>query len=190
MRERFSRRRVILGTGVLATTATSSIAFTTNRASATASVSGDFQIPDGTTALADTTLTDVRLEVDASYQFDANAHVHAIELELHVGASADTLDLIARHEQAASPSKNSPAEELNGSLMSASDFDISDFQPSNGELSRTVLAELRFYALRDGEVAAEARESATFDVVVRDEELQVNAVVGGEGSVVFKTSEG
>ena len=164
------------------------IATTSNNASAT--VDGDFSIPDGETVLADQTLEDIRLSVDAEYQYSSNADIHQVELELHVGASADTPDLIARHTRDdLGADELAGGETLNGSLMSASDFSIGDFEPSNGEVRRTIVADLRFYALRNGEVVADAAHTETFDVVVNDEELEVNVTLGGEGEVVFETSD-
>lgn len=181
-----SRRRVLLGTGALAAATTGSIALASDNASAT--VSGDFSIPDSQTVLADQSLQDIRLSADVSWSFEANAPIHGVELELHVGSTADTLDLIARHENTDIGTDALAGEQtLNGSLMSASDFSISDFEPSGGELSTSVVAELRFYAIRDGEVAAEARQTDTFAVTVSDEELQVNVTLGGTGSVEFQT---
>jgi len=189
MREQLSRRSVILSTGVAATGALGGIALTTQNASAT--VSGDFSIPDGETVLADQSLQDIRLTVDVSWGFESNADIHATELELHVGSTADTADLIARQANDDLGTKSLTGETtLNGSLMSASDFAIEDFAPSNGELRRTVVAELRFYTLRNDEVVAEARQQATFDVVVKDEELSVEMSVNATGNVEFSTTSG
>jgi len=181
-----SRRRVLLGTGTLAAGMTGGIALASKGASA--SVSGDFSIPDGRTVLADESLQDIRLSVDTEWSFESNAPIHGIELELHVGATADTLDLIARHEREDIGTDSLSGEQtLNGSLMSASDFSVSDFEPSDGELATSVVSELRFYAIRDGEVAAEARQMDTFTVTVSDEALQVDMTLGGTGSVEFQT---
>lgn len=186
MRDRMTRRRALIGTGTLAAATTVGIVATSDNATAT--VSGEFNVQNGETVLADAVLEDVRLSCDVDWQFSANAPMHAVELELHVGASADTLDMIARYEDTDLGTDDLAGEDtLSGSLMSADDFSIRDFRPDGGELRRTVVAELRFYALRNGEVAAEARQTATFDVVVKDEELQVDMTLGGEGTVSFET---
>lgn len=186
MRKDITRRQALFGTGTLAVTGSIGIATTTNNATAT--VTGDFSIPDGETVLADTTLQDVRLSCEATWGFQSNADLHGVELELHVGATVDTLDMIARYENTDLGTDQLSGEEtLNGSLMSASDFSIDDFEPSNNELRRTVVAELRFYALRNGEVVADARQTDTFEVIVKDEELQVDMTLGGDGEVTFKT---
>jgi hypothetical protein len=153
-------------------------------------VSGEFAIPNGETVLADQQLQDVRLAVDpVRWSYTANASIHGIEIELLVGETADTLDLIARHTRDDMATDELAGETtMNGSLMSASDFDIADFQPSNGELRRTVMASLRFYAIRNEEVVAEAEQTTTFDVIVKDEALQVDMTLGGDGEVVFETS--
>lgn len=179
----WTRRRLLLAGGTAATGMIGIAAFSDN---ASATVSGEFTIPNGETVLADQELTDVRLTADASYSYSANAKIHGVELELHVGASADTLDLIARYTNGdLGTDQLQSTETLAGSLMSANDFSISDFQPSNGQLSRTVIAELRFYALRNGEVVAEAIKQETFDVVVKNEALQVETALGGTGDVSF-----
>jgi hypothetical protein len=153
-------------------------------------VSGEFAIPNGETVLADQQLQDVRLAVDpVRWSYTANASIHGIEIELLVGETADTLDLLARHTLDDMATDELAGETtMNGSLMSASDFDIADFQPSNGELRRTVMASLRFYAIRNEEVVAEAEQTTTFDVIVKDEALQVDMTLGGDGEVVFETS--
>jgi hypothetical protein len=187
MRDSMTRRQALVGTGALVSATTVGIATHTQEASAT--VSGEFAIPNGETVLADQELQDVRLSVNpARWSYTANAPLHAIELELLVGATADTLDLIARHTRDDMDTDELSGEAaMNGSLMSASDFSIDDFQPSNGELRRTVMASLRFYALRNEEVVAEAQQTDTFDVVVKDEALQVDMSLGGDGEVSFET---
>jgi len=186
MREKLSRRSVVLGTGVAATGTLSSIILASQNASAT--VEGDFSIPNGETVLADQSLQDVRLAVDVNWGFDANADIHATELELYVGETVDTADLIARQTKDGLGKQSLTGETtLNGSLMSASDYSIDDFTPSSGELRRTVVADLRFYALRNEEVVAEAQQTTAFDVVVKDEELTVDMTVDATGEVSFET---
>jgi hypothetical protein len=186
MRDSITRRRMLLGTGAAATGVFGSmIAGSQN---ATATVSGDFSIPDGTTVLADATLTDVRLEVDVAWGYEANAPMHAVELELYVGDTLDTADLIARHtKEDFSQAALTGEAELNGSLMSSSDFDIADFRPSNGQLRRTVVADLRLYVLRNEELVVDAAHTTAFDVVVNNEELQVDATLDATGEVTFNT---
>ena len=187
MRQQITRRQALLGTGTLATGLVGSTVLFSNNATAT--VSGDFEIPDGETILADEDLQDVRLSVDAQYEYQSNANLHGIELELHVGSMPDTVDMIARHTRDDLGTDELTGEEtLNGSVMSASDFSINDFETSNGELRRTIVAQLRFYALRNDEVVAEAIQTETFDVVIRNEELTVDMTLGGTGTVSFKTS--
>lgn len=183
-----TRRRVLFGTGALVATGTiGGIAVTTNNASAT--VSGEFAIPNGEATLAGEQLEDVRLSVDANYQYSANAKIHGVELELHVGASPATLDMIARYTRDdLGTDELTGTQTLVGSLINASDFDLEDFQPTTGELRRTVVAELRFYALRNGEVVAKATQSDTFEVSVTKEALQVDVSLAGTGDVTFKTS--
>ena len=188
MRKDITRRQALIGTGALVVTGSIGIATSSNNVTAT--VDGDFSIPDGEAVLADQTLEDVRIEVDAEYEYSSNAGIHGIELELHVGATTETPDLIARHTRDdLGTDELAGSETLNGSLMSASDFSIADFEPSNGEVRRTIVADLRFYAVRNGEAVADATHTETFDVVVSDDELQVNVTLGGEGEVVFETSD-
>jgi hypothetical protein len=155
---------------------------------ASASVSGEFSIPDESTVVAGETVQDVRLSCDAVFSYESNAAIHGVELELHVGATAEALDLIARYEDRDLGTDQLEGEEtLSGSIMTASSFSVADFQPSNGDLSRSVVAELRFYVLRNEEVVAEAVKQDTFTVSVSDEELTVEATVGGTGEVSFTT---
>ena len=184
MSDTWTRRRVLLVGATAASGTIGSIAMLSNRTSAT--VDGTFTIPNGQTVLADEELTDVRLSAEASFEYESNAPIHQVELELHVGASVDTLDLIARHETTDLATDSlAGTETLEGSLMSSSDFGISDFEPSNGELARSVVAELRFYALRNEEVVAEAFAQESFDVTVKNEELQVDTTLNGSGEVEF-----
>ena len=186
MRDSMTRRRAIIGTGALAAATTVGIATTTNQASAT--VTGEFTIPDGETVLADTQLQDVRLVCNAEYGYESNAPIHGLELELHVGATPDTVDMIARTERTDLGTDSlTGTEELSGSLVNASDFALSDFQPSNGELRRTVVAELRLYVIRNEEVVAEAAQTDTFEVTVKNEELKIDMTLGGTGEVEFTT---
>ena len=188
MRKGISRRQALIGSGALVVTGGIGIATSSNNVAAT--VDGDFSIPNGETVLADQTLEDIRLSVDAEYEYTSNADIHGIELELHVGATTETPDLIARHTRDDLGSDELAGNEtLNGSLMSASGFSIGDFEPSNGEVRRTIVADLRFYALRNGEVVADATHTEAFDVVVKDEELQVNVTLGGDGEVIFETTD-
>ena len=187
MRQQITRRRLLIGTGAVGAGTISGIALGADNATAT--VSGDFEIPDGETILADEVLQDVRLSVNAEYEYVSNADLHGIELELHVGSMPDTVDMIARHTRDDLGTDELTGEEtLNGSVMSASDFSINDFETSNGELRRTVVAQLRFYAIRNDEVVAEAIQTETFDVVIRNEELTVDMTLGGTGTVSFETS--
>ena len=187
MRQQITRRQALLGTGTLATGLIGSTVLYSNNVEAT--VSGDFEIPDGEAILADEDIQDVRLSVDATYEYVSNGDLHGIELELHVGSMPDTVDMIARHTRGDLGTDELTGEEtLNGSVMSASDFSISDFETSNGELRRTIVAQLRFYAIRNDEVVAEAIQTETFDVVIRNEELTVDMTLGGTGTVSFETS--
>ena len=189
MSDNTTRRRVLIGTGALVAATTSSIALSAENTTAT--VAGDFTVPDASTALVDKTLQDIRLEAVAEWQYDANATMDGVELELHAGQAPDTLDLIARSERTDDIATDSLSGEttLVGSLMSASDFSIDAFTPTNGSVARSVIAELRFYVLRDGSVEAEAKARTTFEVTVRDEELTVETTLGGTGEVTFDTGE-
>lgn len=189
MRRTITRRRALLTGAVVGTGALGSIALGSGTAAAT--VSGDFQIPNGKTVLADSELQDVRLAASVDWGFSANAPMHKVELELHVGQTVETADLIARHTQDdLSKSSLTGSTNLNGSLMSASDFSIDDFRPSSGELRRTVVADLRLYVLRHGEVATEARQTTAFDVIVSKEELKVDTTLDATGEVTFTTESG
>ncbi len=187
MRQRVTRRQFAIGTGTVVTGTLAGIAFGADKATAT--VSGDFTIANGETILADTQLQDVRLNTDVEWAYQSNADMHALELELHVGSTESTLDLIARHVQDdMAKDELTGNETLNGSLLSASDFSISDFEPTSGELRRTVIAELRMYVLRNDEVVAEAFQTETFDVITKDEALTVDMSLGGTGEIEFQTS--
>jgi len=177
---------VLVGTGTLAAATTGGIALTSNNATAT--VDGEFTIPNGEAVLTDTTLQDVRLSVDAEWSFDANADCHGIELELHVGATPDTVDMLARHERDDLGTDSlTGTETLSGSVINASDYSIDNFQPTSGELSTGVVAALRFYVLRNDSVVAEAEQTEAFDVTVSEQELTISASVGGTGEVSFET---
>lgn len=188
-RNALTRRRAILtGAGIAAGTL-SSIALTSDNATATASVTGDFTVPDGKKVLTDQTLEDVTLTAAVDWSFQANAKIHGIEIELHVGASPSTLDLIARHENhELGTTSLTGTEELSGSIVGASDYSIENFTPTDGELNTSVIAELRFYAIRDENVVAEARHTASFTVTTRNEELTVEMGVNATGEVGFKTN--
>jgi len=177
---------VLIGTGTLAAGTVGGIALTSKEASA--NVEGSFSIPDADQTLAGESLQDVRLSATAEWSFEANVTITGVEVELHVGAAADTLDLIARQtRENVSTDALEGTSELNGSLISAADFDIEDFRPTNGEITRTVVAELRLFVLRDGEGETDATARTTFDVTVQEDEVTVSATVGGDGEVSFDT---
>lgn len=190
MQEYPTRRQLLATTAGASTVLLGGLALTTNRSEATtASVSGSYSVPDAKVVLADQTLEKITLEVNASWEFQSNAEIHAVETELHVGATPDTMDLIARQEKDGLGEKSLTGNPvLSGGLTNASDFTIENFQPSSGELAVSVVSALRFYVLRNGEVVAEDEQLTTFTVTVSEEELEVNASVGGQGEVSFKTS--
>ena len=186
MNKSCNRRRVLIGTGTALAATVGGIALSTDNATAT--VDGEFTVPDGKTVLADTALKDVVLEAAVDWSFTANAPIHGIEIELHAGATPDTVDMLARHTRDDIGTDELTGEAtLTGSVVQASDFSIENFQPSSGELQTNVVAELRFYALRNGDVVAEATQTDAFAVTVVDEELQVDMALSGQGEVSFKT---
>jgi hypothetical protein len=188
MSDTWTRRRALFGTGTALAALTGGIALGSDNASAT--VQGEFTIPNGKTVLADTSLKDVLLEVVANWEFSANAPMDGIEVELHVGATPNTLDMVARQTRDDIGTDSLAGETtLTGSIVQASDYSIENFQPSGGELQTNVVAELRFYALRNGDVVAEARQTDTFAVTVVDEELRVNTTLNAQGEVSFKTGD-
>jgi len=182
-----TRRRVLVGTGTLAAGTVATVALGSNNATAT--VDGDFTVPDAGTSLAGESLQDVRLRATANWEFSGNARMTSVETELHVGAATDTLDLIAREtKDGISKESLTGTTDLSGSLAAASDFDIDDFRPTNGELTQTVIAELRVYVLREDTVEAEDTAQTSFEVTVRDGEISVSGSVGGSGEVRFDTA--
>jgi hypothetical protein len=173
--------------GALAAGTTGGIAAVTNNASAT--ISGDFTVSNGSATLTGTTLQDVLLEASADWSFDANAKIHGVEIELAVGATPDTLDVIARHERTdISTDSLTGTAELTGSVIQASDYGIDNFTPSSGELTTRVIAELRLFVLRAGEVVLRSSYTDTFEVTVSKESLQVSSTLSGSGSVSFETA--
>lgn len=173
--------------GVLASGTVGGIALTSDTASAT--VAGEYTIPDSKATLTDSTLEDILLEVTANWNFESNADVHAVELELYVGATLDTADLISRSRKDGLGRKTLSGETtLTGSILSAADFDVENFTPTNGELTTGVVSELRFYALRHGEVAAEATQTEAFNVTVGKEELKISQGLDAQGEIGFNTS--
>jgi hypothetical protein len=186
MKESCTRRRVLAGTGTALAATVGGIAVGTDNVTAT--VDGTFTIPDGKTVLADTTLKDVVLEAAVDWGFESNADIHGIEIELHVGATPDTVSMIARHTRDNLGTDSLTGETtLTGSVVQADDYSIENFQPSGGELQTNVVAELRLYVLQNGDVVAEARQTDTFAVTVVDEELRVNTTLNAQGEVSFKT---
>lgn len=186
MSETWTRRRVLLGTGSLAAATVTSIVAVSDNASAT--VTGEFTVPNADRTLVDTTLSDVRLAVNADYSVKANAPIDAVELELHVGATAGSLHILDRVEREVGEVSHSGEAALSGSIIATPPYDIENFQPSSGSLTTGVIAALRLYALRDGEVVAEAEQTEAFEVTVTQEELQITTGVGGEGRVGFETA--
>ena len=183
--QQLTRRAAILGGGT-ALVGMSSIAFSSQEASA--NVEGEFSIDDATTVLTDESLENVRLGVDATYKYSANAKLDKHEITLKVGNSGADMELIARSEETdINKESHSGQTSLNGSLLSGP-FEMRDFEPTNGNLSRTVTAKLGLRVYRRGEVVLEDNHLTTFDVTVKNEELQITATLSGEGSVEFVQS--
>ena len=185
-----TRRQMLLGTGAVATGTIGGIVATSDKATATADVTGDFRIPDASVTLPDQSLTDVRLSASAHWEYRANAPVTGVETELYVGMQKETADIIARQvKENVHQEELTGTAQLNGSLLSSADFSIEDFQPTSGELARDVVAVLRFYCLRDNQVVAESEHTEEFTVTAMQEDLQVNVSVGATGNVTFEKSE-
>jgi len=184
-RKQVSRRAAILGGGT-ALVGMSTIAFSSNEVSA--NVQGDFSVADGTTILTDESLQNVRLGVDATFKYSSNAPIDKHIITLKVGNSGADMELIARSEESdINKESHSGQTTLNGSLLSGP-FDARDFQPNGGELNRTVTAKLGIKVFRNDEVVLEDSHLTTFDITVKDEELQVTATLSGEGNVEFVKS--
>lgn len=187
MSDTWNRRRVLVGLGTLAAGTTGGIAVVSDNASAT--VDGEFTIPNSEAVLTDTVLEDVRLRADADWSYDANAKMHGVEMELHVGPSASSLDMIARHERQDIGTDSLAGEAvLSGSLVQSTPFSIDNFQPSSGTVTIGVVAELRLFVIRNGDAVATATQSESFDVTVSEKELEVSAGVSADGSVAFETA--
>lgn len=190
MPKQVSRRQYLLAGGAATATALGSIAFTPSKSKATtASVSGTYAIPDDKVILADQSLENIILTADVNWEFQSNADIHQVECELHVGATPSTMDLIARQEKtdlAKQSLTGNPT--LRGSILNASDFSVENFQPSDGELTVGVVSGLRFYALRNGEVVADAEQVTSFDITVSEEALEVSTSLSGSGEVSFNTT--
>ena len=182
--QQLTRRAAILGGGTALVGM--SIAFSSQEASA--NVEGEFSIDDATTVLTDESLENVRLGVDATYKYSANAKLDKHEITLKVGNSGADMELIARSEETdINKETHSGQTSLNGSLLSGP-FEMRDFEPTNGNLSRTVTAKLGLRVYRRGEVVLEDNHLTTFDVTVKNEELQITATLSGEGTVEFVQS--
>lgn len=185
-----TRRQILLGTGAAATGMIGGIVAASDKATATADVTGDFRIPDASVTLPDQQLTDIRLSANAEWSFSANAPITGVETELYVGSQQETADIIARQvKDNVYQEELTGTAQLNGSVLSSADFSIQDFQPTSGELARDVVAVLRFYTLRDNQVVAKSEHTEEFTVTAMQEDLQVDLSVGATGNVTFKKSE-
>ena len=183
MRE-ISRRSAILAGGA---TVTGIGVLSLSSENASASISANnLSIEDETHVLTDDEIQDVRLTVDAEWSVQANAEVEAYSVELYLGSTAENADLIAyTDEENQGLTDTNGIETLNGSVLSSSSFDLDNFNPENGELITDIVVVLRFEAYRNDELVAEAETVEDATVTVRNEELDVNVSIGGEGELEF-----
>lgn len=182
MRESHTRRAVVLGAGT-ALVGMSALAVSTQEASAT--IAGDFEIKDGSIILADQSLSDIQLGVDATYSYSSNAPLNGHRIQLQVGSSASNLTTIADVENDHDPKKSHKDQtSLSGSVLDGP-FDMSDFEPTNGELSSNVTAKLILQVIREGETVLEDSHTEQFSITVNKEELTVEGTMSGTGEVTF-----
>jgi hypothetical protein len=157
---------------------------------ATAAVEGELTVDDASVTLVDQSLQDILIDMTAEWSYQSNVRVDSVECEVHVGARASSLDMIARQTTAVDApdqSSGSGTTNLTGSMAEASDFAVSDMVPATGSVTHTALAELRVFIVSAGETQAEAIIRDTFTVTISQEDVSVTVSASGTGSVSFVT---
>jgi len=178
-----TKRRFLLAGG---TTAVGGIALTTTSSTVGASVSfGELSIPRVEHRQQDT-IKDVILAVDAEYKYTTDYAPTEWRLTLNVGPDTDSLNPIGTVEKTEDLGTDvSDSTQIQGSLPSAPDYELQDFQPvDGGEKSVFVVGELLFELYDGDEVVASANVVDSFEVVISNESVTVESVgVGGKGGV-------
>jgi hypothetical protein len=185
MRGNMTRRKVVFGTGTLCAGAIGTVALSSNNT--TAQVDGGLSVSDGSATLVDEQLQDVTLDVTATWSYEANVDISSVECELHTGQKASSLALIDRQVTDTSAQSDDGQTDLSGSILQAPDFQLEDMRPGTGEKSITALAEVRVFAISDGQTQAKTTIQDTFTMTLSQEEVTVTLSSGGNGGVSFVT---
>jgi hypothetical protein len=186
MSDTWTRRRTLLGAGVVATGTVGGIGVGTDNAAA--QVDSTLTVADASVTLVDETLQDIIIDMIADWSFTSNVDIDTVETEVHAGGRASSLDMIARETTTIDGGdQTNGTTELSGSLVDARDFAISDMTPDTGSIEHTALAELRVFVIHDSEAVAESVVGDTFTVSISQEEVTVTTTVSGSGSVSFQT---
>jgi hypothetical protein len=144
---------------------------------------GSFSVKDTSTVTDGKEVTDVTLSATAQWSYDTNQSVTGHVVELLAGDHSKQ-SVIESVETTDIGQTGSGETDLSGSILDTYHWDVSDFNPTQGN-TRTInmFGGVRF-KLMDGEtVVAEAKQTDNAYIEVSNEKLTASAEVGGTGEV-------
>lgn len=136
----------------------------------------------GANTTADGDVTDVRLSVNAAYQYDV-VDADRYVLELMVGPDADQLEAIDFVQSTVEGGQDSGTADLDASILDSSHYAASDFEPPvAGTATEDVTVGLRLEVRRAGGDPVTALVTEPVAVTIHDDAV-LTADVGGDGAV-------
>jgi hypothetical protein len=184
----YTRRRVLaLSAGTIASGTAAGLTLTGNAQGTQAEVSmGSLTIPNKEAFTEGKPVRKVVLSVNANYEYSGNRTPDTLELLLKAGSSQSDLYTIAQERYTDDLSESgSGSVELSGGLMGTPAFGVTSFSvPDEGdEKTNSLYAELVFDVYAGMEKVASASVSESAVITVANEEVSVDAQLGGEGEV-------
>lgn len=186
VRNGISRRQALSGIGALAATGIG-YSLATQKADAKVDVAS-LKVPNEKQVIADQSVNDVRISVEANWSWSGNADINAWNLRLKAGTTQDNAETIATTgKDGLGIDSLTGTETLEASILNSSAFENGDFEPRKGSKTVSVVFILEFEILRNGEVVETATATETADVTVSKEELKYTVSVDATGELSVLT---
>lgn len=179
--------RIIAIAVILAGLAATGLALATQPAAGQASVTmGDLSVPDANTT-AEGNVSDVRLTVDAGFEYDV-PDADRVIVELAVGPSASELETVAFRQPTAVQGQHSGSASFDASVLDASAYTASDFQPPvAGNVTKELVVALTLEVRRTNGDPVTATVTEPVTLTIHDD-ATLSASVGGVGNVSVVTN--
>jgi len=186
VRNGVTRRQALSGIGALAATGVG-YSLVTQKADAKVELA-ELRVPNSKTVIADQSVTDVRISVEANWSWSGNADIHAWNLRLKAGSTQSNAEEIGNTGKSGLGIDSlTGTETLEASILNSSVYDKSDFEPREGSKTIGVVFILEFEILRNGEVVEKATATEAADVTVSKEELSYTVSLDSTGEITVVT---